>query len=204
MLSAHIELILLITGLATAGAVVLFVAPVTMLKMLFGQAPADALSLLIARHWGLLVFLVGALLVYAAYHPETRVPTLVVAIAEKAAFAIGIFISPFRRRRAVLVMALADLAWRQCIRCIWPAIRAVPAEKPRVARQAPQWRLEAASGETVSPRVLATALETAAETKGEDQRTALGRPGSCDPTSWRCQAWPEHLEAELADVEKVQ
>ena len=109
MLAAKIEWILLITGLATAGALVLFLAPVTMMTMLFGQAPADALSLIIARHWGLLVCLVGALLVYAAYHAEIRVPTMVVAIVEKAAFALGIFISPFRRRTPVLVMALADL-----------------------------------------------------------------------------------------------
>jgi hypothetical protein len=108
MLAAQIEIILLITGLATAGAVALFLAPVTTMKILFGQAPHDALSLLIARHWGLLVCLVGALLIYSAYHAEIRVPTLIVAIAEKAAFALGMFISPFRRRPAVLVMALAD------------------------------------------------------------------------------------------------
>lgn len=108
MLSAQIELILWITGLATAGALVLFLAPVTMMKLLFGQAPSDARSLLIVRHWGLLICLVGALLIYAAYHVEVRVPTLMVAIVEKAVFALGVFISPFRRRRAVLVMALAD------------------------------------------------------------------------------------------------
>jgi hypothetical protein len=108
MLAAHIELILLLTGLATAGALVLFLAPAAMLKVLCGQAPADALSLLIARHWGLLVFLVGALLVYAAYHAEVRVPTLIVAIVEKAAFALGVFLSPFRRRPTLLAMALAD------------------------------------------------------------------------------------------------
>src|SRR6266478_1280956 len=98
MLAAPIELTLLITGLATASALGLFLAPVAMMKMLFGQASSDALSLLIARHWGLLVCLVGALLTYAAYHAEIRVPTLIVAIVEKAAFALGIFVSPFRRR----------------------------------------------------------------------------------------------------------
>ena len=108
MLAAQIEWILLITGLATAGALVLFLAPVAMMNMLFGQAPSDTLSLIIARHWGLLVGLVGALLVYAAYHTEIRVPTLIVAIVEKAAFVISMFLSPFRKHRAVLVMALAD------------------------------------------------------------------------------------------------
>src|SRR2546430_3944379 len=108
MLAAQIELILLLTGLATAGALVLFLSPVTMMKMLFGQAPSDALDLLIARHWGLLVCLVGALLVYAAYHAEVRVATLIVASTEKAAFAIGMLASPLRRRPAVFVMAIAD------------------------------------------------------------------------------------------------
>src|SRR5258708_5917043 len=101
MLAAHIELILLITGLATAGALALFLAPVTMLKVLYGQAPSDVRSLLIVRHWGLLIFLVGALLVYAACHAEIRVPTMVVAIVEKAAFALGVFMSPFRRQPMV-------------------------------------------------------------------------------------------------------
>ena len=108
MLAAQIELILLVTGLATAGAFVLFLAPVTMMKVLFGQAPSDASSLFIARHWGLLVALVGALLIYAAYHAEVRAPALIVAIVEKLVFALGMFFSPFRRRPTVLVMALAD------------------------------------------------------------------------------------------------
>ena len=48
------------------------------------------------------------LLIYAAYHADVRVPTLIVAIVEKAAFALGVCLSPFRRRPAVFVMALAD------------------------------------------------------------------------------------------------
>jgi hypothetical protein len=108
LLAAQIELILTITGLATAGALVLVVAPVPMMKMLFGQAPADSLGLNIARHWALLIFLVGVLIVYAAYHDEIRRPTLIVAVVEKAAFVAGILISPLRRRKAVMVMALAD------------------------------------------------------------------------------------------------
>jgi hypothetical protein len=108
MLAAHIELILLITGLVTAGVLVVFLAPATMMKMLFGQAPSDAASLFIVCHWGLVVCLVGALLVYAAYHPEVRVPTLIVAIVEKAAIALGLLISPLRSRPALLAMVLAD------------------------------------------------------------------------------------------------
>jgi hypothetical protein len=110
MLAAQIELILLLTGLATSGAFLMFLAPATMMKLLFGKVSSDTLSLLIARHWGLLVFLIGILLIYAAYHAEIRVPTLIVASIEKVVFALGLLISPFRRRPIVLAIALTDAA----------------------------------------------------------------------------------------------
>jgi hypothetical protein len=108
MLAGQIEVILLITGLATAGAVVVFLAPGTMMKLLFGQAPSDALGMLIARHWGLLLFLVGALLVYAAYNAAVRPAALAIAVAEKVPFVLGLLVSPLRSRPAALVMAVAD------------------------------------------------------------------------------------------------
>lgn len=108
MIAAQIEMILLITGWATAGALIVFLAPSAMMRALFGQAPTDAPSLMIVRHWGLLVCLVGVLLIYAAHFPEFRAPALIVAITEKAVGALGALLSPFRRRAAVLVVALAD------------------------------------------------------------------------------------------------
>jgi hypothetical protein len=106
--AAHVALILTITGLATAGALALVVAPAATMRTVFGQSPSDSLGLIIARHWALLIFLVGGLLVYAVYRPEIRVPTLIVAVVEKAAFAGAMLTSPFRRRPAVMVIALAD------------------------------------------------------------------------------------------------
>jgi hypothetical protein len=108
MIAVQMEWVLLITGLATAGAMAFFLTPVPMMRIVFGQAPFDVPSLLVVRHWGLLVGLVGALLIYAAYHTDVRVPTLIVAIVEKAAIAIGLLLSPLRRRPAVLAIALAD------------------------------------------------------------------------------------------------
>jgi hypothetical protein len=110
VIAGHIELILLITGIMTAGAVVFFVAPGASLKMVFGRPPADVLTPMIARNWGLLVFLVGALLIYAAYHAEIRVPVMIVAAVEKVVFVLGLLISPFRRRPSVLFTAAADAA----------------------------------------------------------------------------------------------
>ena len=108
MLAAQIELILLLTGLATSGALVMFLAPTMTTRMLFGRVSSNRLGILIARHWGLLIFLVGALLVYAAFHPEIRVPVLIVAIVEKLAFALVVMVSPFRRCRTAFALALAD------------------------------------------------------------------------------------------------
>jgi hypothetical protein len=108
MTTAYGELILIVTGVATAGVLALVVAPVPMMKAVFGQAPASPLGPLIVRHWGLLVFMVGGLLVYAAYCSEIRVPTLIVAVVEKAAFVAGVLTSPFRWRRTAMVLALAD------------------------------------------------------------------------------------------------
>src|SRR5262245_57105820 len=86
----------------------MFVAPVPVTKVLLGQAPSDAQCLFIARHRGLPVSLVGALLISAGYHPEVRVPTLIVAIVETVAIVLGLLISPFHQRPTVLAMALAD------------------------------------------------------------------------------------------------
>jgi hypothetical protein len=108
MPATQIDLILLLTGLATAGALVMVLAPARTLKLLFGQSSFDTTSLLIARHWGLLIFLVGALLVYAASHAEIRGPTLIIAGIEKAAFASSVFLSPLRQYRMAFVAAVAD------------------------------------------------------------------------------------------------
>jgi hypothetical protein len=108
MLAEHIQLILVITGAATGAVIVLFLAPVRVMKVVFGQVPSDALSVLIVRHWGLLVALIGGLLIYAAYHAEIRIPTLIAAVVEKLALVVGLILSPVRQRPTVLAMILAD------------------------------------------------------------------------------------------------
>ena len=62
MIGAHIELILIVTGALTAIALLQFIAPASVLRMIYGEAPTDKVGLAVARHWGLLAFLVGAIL----------------------------------------------------------------------------------------------------------------------------------------------
>jgi hypothetical protein len=67
MTGANIELILVVTGAITAIALLQFITPAPVLRMIYGKDPADEVGLAVARHWALLVFLVGALLIYAAF-----------------------------------------------------------------------------------------------------------------------------------------
>ncbi len=108
MIAANIGSILLVTGILTAGAGVGLLLPRQLLEILLGEKPSDATVILMARHWSLLVALVGGLLVYAAYHAEVRTPVLAVAIAEKLALGVLVIASPLRRRLLTMLVVCAD------------------------------------------------------------------------------------------------
>jgi hypothetical protein len=108
MIGAHIELILIVTGALTAIALLQFIIPATVLRMIFGEAPTDEVGLAVARHWGLLTFLVGALLFYAAFHASVRGPVMVVAVIEKAALGLGVLSTSLRSHPAAASAAAGD------------------------------------------------------------------------------------------------
>src|SRR5215470_18660948 len=85
-----------------------FVAPRWTLRHVFGEVPSGAVSMALARHWGLLLFCVGALLVYAGFHPAVRKPAVVLASIEKTGFVACVFGTSLRRRPVVAMMATAD------------------------------------------------------------------------------------------------
>ncbi|MGA8798137.1 MAG: hypothetical protein WB526_13860 [Candidatus Cybelea sp.] len=102
--------ILVVTGAITAGMFAAVFAPAAVLRLLFGVTAPDQLTILIARHWALLVTLVGGLLVYAAYHPEVRFAVMIAAVVEKLAIGVLIFASPWRRRLWAATVAGGDTA----------------------------------------------------------------------------------------------
>jgi len=108
VIGAHIELILIVTGAVTATALLQFIAAAPVLRMIFGEAPTDKVGLAVARHWGLLTFLIGALLIYAAFQSSVRGPVMVVAVIEKAALALGIFSSSLRSHPVAASAAAGD------------------------------------------------------------------------------------------------
>src|SRR5262249_2079852 len=85
MIAVHIGPILIVIGAVTAVALIQFIAPSQVLRMIFGETSSHAISLALARHWGLLIFCVGMLLIYAAFHPSVRDPAMVFAATEKVA-----------------------------------------------------------------------------------------------------------------------
>ncbi|HEY8100592.1 MAG TPA: hypothetical protein VIF82_07530 [Burkholderiaceae bacterium] len=83
LITDHIAGILTVTGIITALPILQFFFPVQMLKHFNKLEIRDEAGLFFARHWGLLAFSIGALLVYAAGHPEARAPIMLSALIEK-------------------------------------------------------------------------------------------------------------------------
>jgi hypothetical protein len=85
-----------------------FIAPSWVLHRTFGEIPSGAASTALARHWGLLLFCVGALLVYSAFDPALRRAAVLLASVEKAGFAACVLGTPLRQRPIASMMAIGD------------------------------------------------------------------------------------------------
>jgi hypothetical protein len=98
MVTENIGPILVVTGALTAAASLGgFLWPRSLFQLFFGAAASGEATTLVTRHWGWLGFLIGALMVYAAFAPGLRVPVVVVAALEKTVFAGLVFSGPFRK-----------------------------------------------------------------------------------------------------------
>lgn len=108
-IATHIKLILVITGVATVLALGQCVAPSRFVRLVYGQVSDDAASLVLARHWGLLIGGVGLLLIYAAFQPPIRVPIMVFAVIEKVVLGASILGTDLRKHALAVTMAIGDL-----------------------------------------------------------------------------------------------
>jgi hypothetical protein len=84
--STAIKWIMLVSGVLTLTMVSALIAPHAAMRSTFGATLDGALAEIVVRNWGLLIGLVGAMLIYGAYHPEVRPLVLVVAAVSKVAF----------------------------------------------------------------------------------------------------------------------
>lgn len=94
--------IMVVGGLLTLTMLQAAVAPRATFRRMFGDEPGGRLALLLARNWGILIALTGAMLLWGAFHPEVRPLVLTVAGLSKLAF-IGLVLShpPYRRKAVV-------------------------------------------------------------------------------------------------------
>jgi hypothetical protein len=109
MLASSIGWILIVSGVATAGAgLAAFLATGPLLRLAFDVDRPEPATMFFARHWGVLILAVGALVIYSAYVPASRAPILAAGSVEKAAIVFMIFFGPLKRTLAMTAIAAMD------------------------------------------------------------------------------------------------
>jgi hypothetical protein len=78
------------------------------LQLTFGVKNSEGLTVFFVRHWGVLVFVIGALIIYSARDPAVRAPVLAAAAIEKFAVVVLTFFGPVRRMIGMTAIAITD------------------------------------------------------------------------------------------------
>lgn len=78
--------VMIVAGLLTLTMLYPVFAPEAAMQSMFGEAPSGAALAVVVPNWGILIGLMGALLIYGAFHQPSRKLALVVAGASKIAF----------------------------------------------------------------------------------------------------------------------
>ena len=86
MVAKNIKWIMLVSGVLTCTLLYAAFNPQAALLNTFGASVSDPLAELIVRNWGVLVFLIGAILIYGAFNPVHRKLVIIVAAISKVAF----------------------------------------------------------------------------------------------------------------------
>jgi hypothetical protein len=92
----NIHILLIVSGLVTITMLQFAIAPTRSLKSTYGETLEGPLVDLVVRGWGFLIALVGAMLLWAAFHPETRTLAVGAAIASKL-FYVGALLAHRKR-----------------------------------------------------------------------------------------------------------
>jgi len=77
--AANVRWIMLIAGALTCTMIYAAIAPQAALRATFGEALDGPVAEVVVRNWGVLITLIGAMLIYGAYHAPVR--ALVIAVA---------------------------------------------------------------------------------------------------------------------------
>lgn len=85
LIRTNIKWIMLVAGALTCTMALAIVSPQAALQQTFGATLEGSLADVIVRSWGVLITLIGAMLIYAAFRPVHRQLVLLVAAVSKAA-----------------------------------------------------------------------------------------------------------------------
>ncbi len=87
LISSKTKYIMLLSGVLTCSMLYALIFPQAALMSMFGQSvSAGVLAEIVVRSWGALITLIGAMLIYGAFHPVHRALILWVAGASKLCF----------------------------------------------------------------------------------------------------------------------
>ena len=89
---ATMKWIMLVSGLLTSTMVYAALAPHSALRSMFGSTLDGPLAEIVVRNWGALITLIGAMLIYGAFNPQSRPLILIVAGLSKVTF-IGLILT---------------------------------------------------------------------------------------------------------------
>lgn len=103
----NIQPVLIVSGILTFSMVLMMLAPGFALRTTFGEAAEGRVADLVTRSWGEMIAASGLMLIYAAYHPETRFPILLYSIAGKIGFIVLTLSKGYRGMNA-LTAVVAD------------------------------------------------------------------------------------------------
>jgi len=83
---AQIKWIMIVAGALTCTMVYAAIAPQAALLNTFGEALQGPVAEIVVRNWGALITLIGAMLIYGGFRPQSRRLILVVAGVSKVVF----------------------------------------------------------------------------------------------------------------------
>lgn len=109
MSTSFIEWLLIVSGIATAGGgLIALLFPHFQLRSMYGVESPTSIEIFLVRHWGVLIFAVGCLILYSAYVPATRVSVLIAAVIEKLAIGLLVFLGSAKRTSGMTATAVVD------------------------------------------------------------------------------------------------
>ncbi len=85
---AKIKWIMLVSGALTCTMIYAAIAPQAALRGTFGDTLQGPVAEIVVRNWGVLITLIGAMLIYGAYHAAVRPLVLTVAGLSKLVFIV--------------------------------------------------------------------------------------------------------------------